>query len=248
VAPVCGHRGPVRSFLPLEDREGDDRAGTWAMSDRFRVLVADPDPATRRQVCEALQTGTCEVVAEAGTAAAAVAAAQHDRPDVCLLDTRLPGGGLRAAADISSSLPGTAVVMMSGSLDDEDLFAALRLGAAGYLLKDTDPTRLCAALHGALSGEALLSRRLVRRLVDEFRTMPRRQIPLPSTHAPARLTEREAEVLHLMAGGSSTEEIARHLFLAPVTVRTHVSAILRKLHVPDREAAISLARRCPAED
>ena len=218
------------------------------MSDRSRVLVADPDPAVRRQWGEALQEGTCEVVAEAGTAAAAVAAAQRHRPDACLLDTRLPGGGLRAAADITSSLPGTAVVMMSGSLDDEDLVAALRLGAAGYLLKDVDPARLCRALHGALSGEALLSRRVVRRLVHEFRTTPRRQIPLPSTSAPARLTEREAEVLHLMAGGSSTEEIARHLFLAPVTVRTHVSAILRKLHVPDRAAAISLARRCSAED
>jgi DNA-binding NarL/FixJ family response regulator len=99
-----------------------------------------------------------------------------------------------------------------------------------------------------LSGEALLSRRLVRRVVDEFRTTPRRQIPLPSTSTPARLTEREAEVLHLMAGGSSTEDIARRLFLAPVTVRTHVSAILRKLRVPDREAAIRLARGCCPEE
>jgi DNA-binding NarL/FixJ family response regulator len=222
--------------------------GTSATNDCFRVLVADHDPATRARVREALETQSCEVVAEADTAAAAVAAAQRDHPDVCLVDTHLPGGGIRAAADITAALPGTAVVMLSESLEDEDLFAALRLGASGYLLKDVDVSRLCQALHGVLSGEALLSRRLVRRVVDEFRTTPRRQIPLPSTSTPARLTEREAEVLHLMAGGSSTEDIARRLFLAPVTVRTHVSAILRKLRVPDREAAIRLARGCCPEE
>ena len=212
------------------------------MSDRFRVLVADSDPATRRRVCEALQAETCEVVAEAGTATAAVAAAHRDRPDVCLLDAHLPGGGIAAAADIITTLDGTAVVMMSESPEDDDLFAALRLGAVGFLLKDMDPARLCRALHGVLSGEAVLPRRLVRRVLDEFRTVPRRKIPLPSTSAPAWLTEREAEVLDLMARGLSTEEIAQRLFLARVTVRTHISAILRKLRVPDREAAIRLAR------
>jgi DNA-binding NarL/FixJ family response regulator len=155
----------------------------------------------------------------------------------------MPGDGIRAAEAISGELPETAVVMLTVSRTDSDLFDALRAGASGYLLKDIDPARLPLALHGVLEGEAALPRHLVALLIEEFRERKRRRrIPLRGRRS-AELTDREWEVLELMRQGASTEEIASRLFISPVTVRTHVSAILRKLHVPTREAAIELLER-----
>jgi DNA-binding NarL/FixJ family response regulator len=181
-------------------------------------------------------------VAEAATAADAIAAARQHRPDVCLLDINMPGSGIAAAAEITHTVPDTAVVMLTASRDDEDLFAALRAGASGYLLKDMDPARLGHALRGVLAGEAVLPRWLVLKVVEQLRATPRRRIALPNRSTAAQLTEREAEVLDLMGKGLSTEEIAGRLFLAQVTVRTHIAAILKKLRVPDRKAAVRLAQ------
>jgi two-component system nitrate/nitrite response regulator NarL len=212
------------------------------VSDVLRVVVADDHAPTRAGVSEALQAQSCEVVAAVGTAKAAIDAAREHRPDACLLDIHMPGNGISAAAEITHTLPGTAVVMLTASRDDEDLFAALRAGASGYLLKDMDPDRLGAALRGVLAGEAALPRWLVQKVLEELRTTPRRRITLTSRTATARLTEREAEVLDLMGAGLTTDEIAQRLFVARVTVRTHISAILKKLRVPDRAAAVRLAR------
>jgi two-component system NarL family response regulator len=206
------------------------------------VLIADDHPPTRHSVRVSLEAGSCEVVAEVPSAEAAVAAALDLKPDVCLLDINMPGGGIAAAARITQELPETAVIMLTASRDDEDLFAALRAGASGYLLKDMDPDRLCPAMHGVLAGEAVLPRELVLKAVEQFRSGPRRLFPLPNRPKPAQLTEREAEVLELMATGLSTDEIAARMFVAAVTVRTHIRAILRKLRVPDRDAAIRLSR------
>ncbi len=115
--------------------------------------------------------------------------------------------------------------------------------SSGYLLKDIDPARLPLALRGVLEGEAALPRRLVALLIEEFRERKRkRRVPLVGRHA-VELTDREWEVLQLMKQGLTTGEIAGRLFVSPVTVRTHVSAILRKLHVPSREAALELLAR-----
>ena len=205
-----------------------------------RILIADDHPPTRAGVRLSLEsTGRFEVVAEAANAAAAVAAATELRPDVALLDIHMPGNGIEAARSISGVSPDTAVVMLTVSRDDADLFAALRAGARGYLLKDIDPDRLAPALDGVLSGEAALPRGLVARLIDEFRTRDssagRREGPL------AKLTDREWEVLKCMQQGKSTAEMAAEMFVSAVTVRTHVSAILRKLQVTSREDAIRLA-------
>ncbi len=208
------------------------------MTPPVRVVVADDHAPTREVVREALEADGCSVVAEAGTASAAVAAAHEHRPDVCLLDIRMPGGGLLAAADIALALPGTAVVMLTASRDDEDLFAALRAGASGYLVKDMDPASIAPALRGVLAGEAALPRWLVRRVLEEFRTEPRRAPRRGRTAS--QLTPREQEILDLMAEGLSTEAIAGRLFVAQVTVRTHISTILKKLRVPDRAAAVRL--------
>ena len=151
----------------------------------------------------------------------------------------MPGNGIVAALEITSQLPKTAVVMLTVSRDDDDLFAALRAGAAGYLLKDTDPERLPMALLGVLRGEGALPRTLVARLVEEFRGRGKRRLPLSGSRS-VELTPREWQVLEGLRDGLSTEEISERLFVSQVTVRTHVSAILKKLKVPDRAAAIKL--------
>jgi len=205
------------------------------------VVVADDHPPTRAGVRMSLEEAGFVVCAEAATAAAAIDACLAHIPDVALLDVHMPGGGIAAARRISTALPQTAVVMLTVSRDDADLFEALRAGARGYLLKDIDPDRLGLALDGVLAGEAALPRNLVSRLMEEFRTRDERtarpQGPL------AKLTSREWDTLDLMRQGLSTAEIAERLYVSPVTVRTHVSAILRKLHVSDREAAIEIASR-----
>lgn len=215
------------------------------MSSTLRVVLADDHAPTRAGVREALEAQDCQVVAEASSAEGALRAALEYRPDVCVLDIHMPGSGILAAADITQQVPDTAVVMLTASGDDEDLFAALRAGASGYLLKEMDPARLGPALRSVLAGESVLPRWLVQKVAAELRGRPRRRISLPHRPKGVELTEREAEVLDLMAEGLSTEQIAERLFVAKVTVRTHISALLRKLRVPDRAAAVRLVRDGP---
>jgi DNA-binding NarL/FixJ family response regulator len=213
------------------------------VTEGIRVIIADDHPPTRAGVRAALERGGFVVCGEAPDANAAIDAARREQPDVCLLDIHMPGDGIRAAETIAREFPETAVVMLTVSRSDSDLFDALRVGACGYLLKDIDPARLPLALYGVLEGEAALPRRLVALLIEEFRERRRRRrIPLGGRRS-VELTDREWEVLELMREGLSTEEIGTRLFISPVTVRTHVSAILRKLQVPTREAAVALLER-----
>jgi DNA-binding NarL/FixJ family response regulator len=205
-----------------------------------RVVLADDHAPTRAGIRFALEEAGFTIVGEASDAPSAVAAAERTRPDVCLLDIHMPGGGIRAATEISTKSPETAVVMLTVSRNDADLFDALRAGASGYLLKDMDPARLPYALLGVLSGEAALPRGLVARLVDEFRARgKRRSLPLIGRRG-AGLTSREWEVLELMREKLSTHEIAVRLGVADVTVRRHVGAILHKLRVQTRTEALEL--------
>ena len=210
---------------------------------QFRVLVADNNPQTRASLGDALeQDKRLTVCAEAADAAAAIDAALQERPDLCLLDIGIAGSGISAAREITTRLPETKVVMLTASSDDDDLLNALRAGAVGYLLKDTDPARLPRALHAVLRGEAAIPRGLVTSLVSEFRDHgPRRRTII--TDAGHDLTSREWQVLHLLQRGHSTAEIAERLFVSRVTVRTHVAAILRKLRVPDRDSLRQLGER-----
>jgi DNA-binding NarL/FixJ family response regulator len=181
-----------------------------------------------------------EICGEAASASEAIETALRTVPDVCLLDVHMPGGGIAAAAEIASSLPSAAVVMLTISQHDDDLFDALKAGAVGYLLKGTDPARLPHALHGVLEGQAAVPRSLVARVIAEFRDQSaRRRLPLVGQRA-VTLTNREWQVLDLLRDGLTTKEIATRLFISRVTVRTHISSILRKLGVRDRKAAISL--------
>lgn len=182
------------------------------------------------------------MVAQAGDATEAVTAARREQPDICLIDIRMPGGGIRATAEIVSALPDTTVVMYTVSQSDADLFDALRAGASGYLLKDTDPARLPLALLGVLRGEAALPRTLVARLIEEFRQRERRKrLPLIGRRG-VDLTSREWDVLEFMRQGLTTSQMAERLYVSPVTVRTHISSILKKLRVSDRAAAIRLLK------
>jgi DNA-binding NarL/FixJ family response regulator len=210
------------------------------VSDRIRIVIADDHPAQRAGVRAALEDGGFHVVAEAKDADGAVEAVVEHGPQVCLLDVHMPGNGIAAAARISAHNPDIAIVMLTVSRDDDDLFDALRAGASGYLLKDTAPERLPLALQGVLVGETPMPRNLVSRLVNEFQEKGRRRrVPIIGKKG-VELTAREWEVLNLMREELSTADMAERLFVSPTTIRTHVSTILKKLHVSSREEALRL--------
>lgn len=209
--------------------------------DAIRIVLADDHARIRGRIREALEAGGCVVAGEAATGEDAVRLAQEHRPDVVLLDIHMPGDGIQAAREISGLLPGTPVVMLTQSVEEDDLFDSLRAGAAGYLLKDMDPSDLPGALRGVLAGEGAMSPRLVARIMDEFRGPTKRRFARGSAAA-AKLSPREWEIMHLLAAGRSTDEVAQELFVSPTTVRVHVSGVLRKLRVKDRESAFRLLR------
>ena len=206
-----------------------------------RVLIADDHAPTRVDIRQALDGDVRFVVcAVTADASGAVQAALRERPDLCLLDVRMPGGGLSAAWEIGARLPRTKIVMLTVSGEDADLFAALRAGAEGYLLKTMSLARLPDALDGVCSGEAAIPPTLVTRLLTRFRARePRWRKPL-ERGAAEHLTSREWEVLELLAQGRSTAEIATGLVITTSAVRAHIAAIVRKLRVPGRAAAIEL--------
>jgi DNA-binding NarL/FixJ family response regulator len=206
----------------------------------IRVLVADDHAPTRADICAAVEEDPrFSVCAEVADGVAAVEAALRERPDICLLDIRMPGSGIAATREITTRLPSTRVVMITVSLDDDDLFNALRAGAMGYLMKDTDPARLPHALSDVLAGRAAIPRPLVSRLVAEFRDHGPRRRPVVD-EAGYDLTSREWEVLGLLRRGLTTAQIAEKLFVSRATVRSHVAAILKKLDLPDRDALRTL--------
>ena len=209
--------------------------------DPVRVVIADDHARIRARIREALEAGGCEVVAEGATAAEAVALAVQHRPAVVLLDIHMPGNGIHAAAEIARQMPDLPVLMLTSSNEEDDLFDSLRAGASGYLLKDGDPRDLPGALRRVLAGEPAMTPRVVARIMDEFRGPSRRRFARRSTAA-AKLSQREAEVMQMLGQGLSTDEVAKRLFLSATTVRVHVSTVLKKLRVRDRESAFQLLR------
>ena len=183
------------------------------------------------------------VCAEAGDAPAAVRAAVEHRPDICLLDVNMAGWGPAAAWEISARLPQAKIVMLTVSRESADLFAALRAGAAGYLLKDMDPRALPRTLASVLRGEVAIPRELVGDVVEEFRDRSARRRQPVEAGPEQKLTSREWETLDLLRQDLTTAEIARRLVVSPVTVRTHIHSILTKLRVKDRA---ELVRRFPS--
>jgi DNA-binding NarL/FixJ family response regulator len=210
----------------------------------LRVLIADDHAPTRDDVCRALTDGGMTVCAEAANAAHAVQKALETRPDICLLDIRMPGGGVAAAWEIAARLPTTKIVMLTVSDDDASLFAALRAGAVGYLLKDIDLGSLPQALYDIAEGRAAISPELVARMVMQFHSNdPRFRTTEVGNEFGPRLTSREWDVLAGLAEGLSTRDIGRRLQLQPSGVRAHISAVVHKLGVRNRQEAVEMFRR-----
>ena len=200
------------------------------------VFVADADMIFSTTSAVTLAMHGFTVCGTARTAEQAIDGCVATTPRLCLLDVDLPGGGVKAAGEIAHRVPSTAIVMLATRERDADLFGSVAAGAAGYLLKDTPPDRIAAALRGVLAGEAALPRALVARLITEFRDrIIRRRAGMP-----VPLTAREWQVLELMGQGSTTSEIATQLDVTPVTVRSHVSSLMRKLAVTTRAEALAL--------
>jgi DNA-binding NarL/FixJ family response regulator len=213
-----------------------------------RVLIADDHAPTRAGVRMALERDGIEVCAEVKNASEAVEAAMRERPDLCLLDVHMPGGGPSAASKITSNLPGTMVVMLTVSRENADVLESLRRGAIGYLLKDMNPASLPVAVRAALGGEGVLPRALSAGLIEQFRGQPEaRRVTGQSRERPA-LSAREWEILELLAEGAATAEMAKRLFLSQVTVRRHISSILSKLGASSREEAVRLHRGEDADE
>jgi DNA-binding NarL/FixJ family response regulator len=208
----------------------------------IRVLIADDQALVRGGFRALLDAQTdIEVVAEAADGDTAVALAREHRPDVVLMDVRMPGSdGLDATRRIVAdpALADVRVVILTTFDLDEYVFEALRAGASGFLLKDTEPVDLLAAVRAVARGDALLAPSVTRRLIEEF--AGRLREPRPSGTLDV-LTEREREVVALVGGGLSNDEIAARLVVSPATAKTHVSRAMVKLAVRDRAQLVVLA-------
>ncbi len=207
----------------------------------IRVLIADDQALVRAGFHAILETqGDIDVVGEAADGAEAVQVARIVRPDVVLMDIRMPGlDGIEAMRRLLRDDHAPKVLMLTTFNLDEYLYEAMRAGASGFLLKDAPREQLISAVRTVVQGDTLLAPALIRRLVEDF---VRR--PPPGTRFPpqvGKLSERELEVLKLVARGLSNAEIAEALFLSEATVRTHVTHILAKLQVRDRVQAVVLA-------
>jgi DNA-binding NarL/FixJ family response regulator len=209
-------------------------------------MIVDDHPLLRAAVTRAITSDDVTVVAEAASAEEALELAPRVEPDVLLVDITLPGmSGVQLVREIAPRLPHTKIIMLTVSATDRDLTDAFRAGANGYLTKDLTPEALARAIRAARTGELIMPRRLAARLVERLsRRMP---VPAgPDEHdAPVEaLSDREREILRLLADGHTDREIATGLTISVRTVETHVSNILHKLGVRNRAEA---ARRYRAE-
>jgi DNA-binding NarL/FixJ family response regulator len=206
---------------------------------RIEVIVADDHPLFRQGLRTALNgADDCEVLSEAATGSEAVAQALELQPDVVVMDLQMPQrNGIDATREIVAQSPHVAVLVLTMFEDDDSVFAAMRAGAKGYLLKGSDQEEIVRAVRAVSSGEAIFGPAIATRLMTYFASS--RDGPL---HAFPQLTAREREVLDLIAEGKSNAAIAQKLVLSQKTIRNHVSNIFTKLQVLDRAQAIVKAR------
>ena len=208
------------------------------MSSVVRVLIVDDHPVVRDGLRALLDsTDHAEVVAEAASGIAAIRQARTHRPDVVIMDLNLPDlDGIEATRRIRQLVPDTAVLVLSMLEDDESVFAAMRAGAHGYVLKGASQGDIERAIQTVAGGGAFLGPQVARRVLGLLTTPPREEPPFP------QLTGREREVLDLIAAGLPNRQIATRLDISAKTVSNHISSIFAKLHLSDRAAAILQAR------
>ncbi|MFF5937421.1 response regulator [Streptomyces sp. NPDC012508] len=208
----------------------------------IRVVLADDQTLVRAGFRSILaDEDDIEVVGEAADGEQAITLARELRPDVVLMDIRMPGlDGLEATRRITADarLEGVRVVILTTFDVDDYVYGALRAGASGFLVKDTEPMELLHGVRVVARGDALIAPAVTRRLIAEFAGRSRQPDPSPRLNA---LTEREREVMGLVGAGLSNDEIARRLVLSPATAKTHVSRIMTKLDVRDRAQLVILA-------
>jgi two-component system, NarL family, response regulator LiaR len=206
------------------------------------ALVADADAFARRAVVDVLERAGISVVAEAADGPDAVELAGRHRPHVVLLEIGLPVlDGIAATRRIVADRPDQVVILLSATDDDDLAVLGFRAGAIGFLAKNGDPDALPRAVHGALRGEAAVSRRLAGRVVQQLRLTPAPGSGLRPIQSP--LTTREWEVLDLMCEGRTTDEMAGTFVVSADTIRSHIKHILHKLGVNSRREAVAVARR-----
>ena len=208
----------------------------------IRVLVVDDQELFRRGLTMLLGVETdIEVVGEAADGAGAAALAAGSAPDVVLMDVRMPRqSGIEACAAVKEAAPQARIIMLTVSDDEADLYDAVKSGASGYLLKDSSIEEVAQAIRVVADGQSLISPSMAIKLLDEFKQMARtdrQAVPTP------RLTERELEVLRLVAQGLNNREIAKQLFISENTVKNHVRNILEKLQLHSRMEAVMYAVR-----
>jgi DNA-binding NarL/FixJ family response regulator len=204
----------------------------------IRVLIADDHPVVRRGMSALLGSlDGIEVVGEAESGADAVREAQLSRPDVVVMDVQMPGmDGIEATRRLAVAVPETAVLVLTMFEDDETVFAAMRAGARGYLLKGAEQEDILAAIRSVTSGQVVIGPGVANRLIGYLTAPPRPDVAFPG------LTGREREILELIAQGEGNAAIAHRLQVSPKTVGNHISAIFAKLRVASRSEAIVLAR------
>lgn len=198
------------------------------------VLIADDDDLMRAGLAELLASdATITVVGQAADGFQAIDQARRLRPDVVLMDVRMPGlDGIAATEQLTATAPATRVLILTTFEDDDYIFPSLRAGASGFMLKRARPDQLIAAVHTVAAGDALLSPSVTRRVIDRMARLPAPQIPAQAILD--QLTPREKEVLRLVAQGLSNREIAADLAVEDATVRSHIRRILMKLQLRDR--------------
>ena len=208
-----------------------------------RILLVDDHPLTRSALAALLRQHSFDVVGEAADGAQAIDAAGRLGPDLVLLDLSMPGlDGLSALPRLREAAPACEVVVLTASGTEENLLAAIRGGAAGYLLKSEPPARIAQFLRGVANGEAALSGAVARRLLERVRASGGRGTGVPDEIARV-LSARELEVLLLLDEHLGTDEIAKRLFISEHTVRSHVKSLLRKLGVSSRREALEALSR-----
>ena len=204
----------------------------------LRVLIVDDHPLTRGALSALLEQHGFNVVGEAADGAEAIERARTLLPDVVLLDLSMPGmSGVEALPRLRQAAPDSEVVVLTASGTDDNLLAAIRAGAAGYLMKTEPPERIVGFLEGVANGEAALSGQIARRLLDRVREGGDHDAGVPEPIARV-LSAREVEVLLLLDDHLGTDEIATRLYISEHTVRSHVKSLLRKLNVSSRRQAL----------
>ena len=201
----------------------------------IKILLVDDHKIVRQGVRAYLHTlADIQVIAEADSGSAAIRAVEQYQPDIVLMDLEMPGelDGIAATRQIRKLRPETQVIVVTSHHQDEYIFPAVRAGAISYLLKDVEPEELASAIRKAAHGEAVLDSRVASRIVQELQGLRKENVN-PFTE----LSEREFDVLRLIAAGKSNAEIAETLVIGESTVKTHISNILRKLHLEDRTQA-----------